>query len=1388
MAFHTPESFEFWKSHRFGYSADVDRLLDSLESSVHVTTFISNIPPPPAPSRTMSSKELIRFQVLQSLRMQSEGVIRAEDFGAWYSQEMMESLVQKAVEKSELDFTTASSSPSSSSSSSSSTSSDKALSTFLDPTSFDAEIQSLLNDHISGSRDWIFEHIEEKINSNSHTSKPATYNVFVVEAGAGFGKSMVSAAGLNRWCRRQSEFSSCLHYFFKVDDIRRRTGENLVKTLVMQFVDHLSHCIQEEKGQLLNESRLDDMKAKVLGVAQDFKEVDGLIDILVDGLKACRNLASSGQTTSSIFPQWLIIDALDECPSRDISVVFKLVERISRIECGGLKVLVTTRPGAIPDGIRKHWHETQFNKTSSNKQLNAPPRVDDRTDSGFTDDPSQSSAPIWEVLTGLENSRFNEFDIQIYFESTLPDVSDRGVQVLLSKAQGCFLWAKLAVSIIRDLNQEKHVTYIAHTVLNKDLGQLYMTNFKNSLKMPSFYQEGIKELLSLVVVAATPLTFWELEYLWVSCWMRKQQEKRILPVMKGGGGGVDGAKWNDGIKLFSQCLLYAKSRLMVRTDSNGLVMAGHKSLRDLVGKNQLIRYIDCAAGHFQMVITSLELLDDLSRDLAGSLPLTFSTRPKSCNSLEISKQALTLYASRFWFLHAQAVYGQSRFSDQVSALEERIHSVFGSDKAIHWITILARQGRLDRARAGLSFLLSKSILPNICSGLEEVVDRFSDILLDYPMEIYTSVAVFCLNHYQQGLSHLFAGNRVLPTRYRPRILCGASSFWAAESESNAMTTKITKPTASFDVKTTQLVIVGNRSLEATSSAIHDTPPAAFEVWDVETDRLLNELVLPGPYQTRKFCSISYVVDSERFQVVAAIFEDDKSVLVWGAAAAGGGGGGVGGECMRIPLKSVPRDIQAVSSAKQKATFLVLLEDEIVWIRQDTNDPETRGTYHSVMASKVDMFQNLHNMAHVVIGNSIWVAVLAGQEGQLILLHGASGDSLRLMETKWDGVVDFSLGVRENHLQLGIITAGFFMSWTSTSNCVKVESSLAQKFASSSTMSLDSNRTIQVSEGIMVALCETDLVLVDFAKPATVHILASSVGQMTWYKKYLALFHYQDMNYILFATGIDEFTFDSVTLIDFQGTTITSLTNQSFSSLCVQDGRLVAVQSTKINSKQKVVLFSLEAWIFQYLAKQQNIESNILDDLEPANVCGMQFTKNGTLVLVYDGTTTVDAFQPETSSVKRILRRPDAAAIGNITDRCDLFVSNDGSRMVLSSSRCSQLAWWDITEPNSPRLICTVKEMISTGWQNCYPEPNLDHLVFQTAGNRGLPLRHIKFENLSSDQDDKDECPPSVVASVADNTGNDEDNDSDYYLPFEEEEVTIFFFFPSQSFPITRRFT
>ncbi|KAI8822740.1 hypothetical protein BJ741DRAFT_655142 [Chytriomyces cf. hyalinus JEL632] len=460
---------------------------------------------------------------------------------------------------------------------------------------------------------------------------------------------------------------------------------------------------------------------------------------------------------------WIVVEAFDECPHSDQRAVWALLEEIGRTDAS-LKILVTSRPNAVTQPAPKFPHPEQ------------------RIDSGISLDETVSE-PTIEVLSDLESRPENFEDIRVYFESTLRLATERGITILTAKSKGNnFLWARLAVSIIRGLNEEEHIPFVAHTALHSMLSQQYLTCFGQSIKMPSVYQEGLKSFMSLVLAFAEPVKVEVVQHFWISSWMDDKDKD------------TDNEEdFEKARALFLQYFTFASTTLLIRTNY----------------ESYLSTFVDVSAAHKVIANYCLEIVENFDCKVTKN-----DQRPTV---------AVKRYASKYWAIHVHARSGSS----ESSRLNIRVAAYLKSPVALHWITLMASMNQLPSVRSTLTAAIKRDI---DCVGLVSIIDRFSSVLLTEPEQMYKSVAVMCLQN--EAISHLFADTNTLSADFQPRVLLGGNRFWMI---SNAFLSSVGKRVLHSSSFSKNIILVYN------SHKVPLRDPVDCEVWDAERNACISKI-------------------------------------------------------------------------------------------------------------------------------------------------------------------------------------------------------------------------------------------------------------------------------------------------------------------------------------------------------------------------------------------------------------------------------------------------------------------------------------------------------------------------------------------------------------------
>ncbi|KAJ3141465.1 hypothetical protein HK100_006475 [Physocladia obscura] len=1214
--FHSAESLEFWKASRFRNAADAERLFVELCRSYHI-------------QEKEEQSELIRFGLLQKLGTTQDGFIRAEDFGRWFTTAELKTLVA-SIHDSFLP----------------NDNSINEVDLLLQPTSF-LEIQSLLNERVVGTREWLIDEISK-----------STSKTLILEAGPGFGKSVISAIATVEW--------TCLYYFFKVDDIYARTAERFIKTILFQFYNRLAK-LKPDIAQKLKKS--------ILEVDANSNQTENLSVLFTE---------FASQEICGF--EMLVIDAFDECPQNDQDLISRILLMFHESAGMNLKVLVTTRT------IPKRILEIQKNPENRREKEKKGP----------------------EFKSNLAKRQENEEDLRVYFESTLPDITDRGVTVLLSKAQGCFLWAKLAVSIIRDMREESHIIYVAHTVLQKDLSQQYLTNFSHSLTMPSQYQEGLKILLSLLLALKEPLSVHELEFFWIDVWIRDHHKKLV----KEANSAIDTDNlWKDGAKIFSRIFMYAISRLMLRQNCDGLVVAGHKSLRDIVAKKQLTQFVGLEEGHKNLALLSLELLESVSRNdlLHGKFGIPVNSKMRQKNNFEISKEYLVQYAARFWFEHAQE-------GGNNEVVLDKILTVFESPKAIHWLAILFRQRYINHAKTSLSYLsgLSSGKIFDICDGLCNIVDRFSDILLDFPTEIYTSVAIMCLNY--NFAAPLFRSIEILLPSYRPRILSGAMPFW--NSESMAFTTKIYQPLLKYFRKSAKVVVANGYGNIRNSSPL-------FEIWDTEYCSCLSFINnTADSYTLQGFEIVEIKLELETVHVILAIFEKSSNLHVW-----------INEQFKLIQLLEssvVPKSIQVIWQ-DTIPFYVIVCEKAVVFF-----DMEFRQCVESI--------KEHHEIIHVkseAFGNKIWlftlVRVRKGKNRCLEFrtwssenVNGRFKDFQKVESQYFADVEMFTVNPSGSQLLVAVICQSAVFLWNPiTGTYETVETGICQKMNFFSEVSNWRFSNAVQNHKHVAFVADGDLFLVNFNAQKQITTLHSSIFKSNLFN--LCFLSYQDRSFLLYTTGTDESVFSRFQIFDLNANlTADILQGWEFSDVDVKGSQIVLVINKNSSTQQNrhIAFYNIASLIHKLDSNEQGwrdikiIQNNAeIDNKEPSGVGQVSLSGNGYLSLIFHPYGDVEIWDLKNWSRPICSVLKAAGSKDDWRDHCDIALSRDGNTMLVSSNIRNSLAWWDLSDKSSPRLQRIDTASISDRWELAFMSPDLTCIAFDPMAQLTECLTYISYAEV-----------------------------------------------------------
>ncbi|KAJ3399697.1 hypothetical protein HDU80_007675 [Chytriomyces hyalinus] len=1120
--FKSQEALHFWKSHRFRYCAQGDRLCEAvIKKAIRVNVALEQ----------PGTAAILQVELFKRLNAESTGFINSIDFGEWYSEENLSALVTTVVRNSTATNVA-----------------DSNLAKTMDKIYFGAEIESQLNDRIPETREWLLDSI---IKSKA--------SIILLVAGPGFGKSIISAWAASNW--------KCIHYFFKVDDARMRTALNFVKNLLLQLHDKL------RKTRIQEAVALESTIHESLDV--DGGSFETLSPVLLDCLRS--NAHDLG---------WIVVDAFDECPHSDQRAVWALLEEIARTDAA-LKILVTSRPNAATQPAPKFPHPHQ------------------RIDSGLSLDETVFE-PTFEVLSDLESRPENFEDVRVYFESTLRLATERGITILTTKSNGNFLWARLAVSIIRSLNEEEHIPFVAHTALHSMLSQQYLICFGQSIKMPSVYQEGLKSVMSLVLAFAEPVKVEVVQHFWTSSWM---DDKKKDPHNE--------EDYEKARTLFLQYFTFASSRLLIRTNYESYVWPGHKSLRDLLQNNQLASFVDVSSAHKVIANYSLEILENFDSNV---------TKTDQQPSL-----AIKCYAAKYWATHVHEMSGCT----ESSRINTRVAAYLNSPVALHWITLMASMNQLPSVRSTLTEAMKNDV---DCARLIKIIDRFSNVLLTEPEQMYKSVAVMCLQN--ETTSDLFSDAKTLNANFQPRVLLGGNRFWL---ESNAFLSSVKKRVLHSSAFSKNIVLVYNSRKEA----LRD--PVDCEVWDAERNTCISKIFpVVSRYKWSQYVDFIVCDDGLCWPYLCAVFEGENTVFLWRDYRA---------TPNKISLES-PLRIQVIQQAGVNPTILIVCKKAIAKLEFKNGFMTLR-----ILAAKLREIKNSSDdlkVRSIVCDSTVWLAILDGKRLRVF--------SSEISESKCCEQIILNSDVR-CCLGFDMVAANntprllFHSKAAVTLLSLKDMKNLTHQFDSAeithASFNLDTSliSLVVASDFIQLATDSFDQVLrLDGLAPTDSQILHANCSGSEYILTVRptvisCIDPTSKKGVLLLEDDISSFTFTGETIL--------------FS-----------------NVHGRVSTYQLDMLIQTALCRDSCSVNNLM---EPFYESDMAISENGmlyTIQMASSGTVNIWNLYEGGQHVQTIEK---AAKIEDSIDNSELWASKDGSKFVALSSNTQSLAWWTVSDPELPEL-------------------------------------------------------------------------------------------------------
>ncbi|KAI8843785.1 WD40-repeat-containing domain protein [Chytriomyces cf. hyalinus JEL632] len=564
--FQSADAKRFWKKARFRDNVTVLQFMSRLQLYC-----------------SLDLSEPHRMAIIQAVDVNMDGYVDVKEFGRLFNANSVRDTVELLL-KSETAFEFGD------------------LKSLCNPTDYAADAVDLLRDYVPDTRDSLLNDLAQMIQNFTKNNA-----VFVLHATAGFGKSVIAAklASLSKHSQSMPDVAATeksswspvvdrkaiklkyLLFFFRHDDRETRTFDQFLTTLAYQICCHLKskHFKDRIEAALRQENNETSLKS-----GSETEKQETLLNAVVEILPSMNNVV-------------ILVDACDECSADTLQSLLdfvRLASKEKRNSRNTIRFVLTVRNDQNSGTSKYEDFISMVRDSAENYITKLKPyfniKVQDLED-----------------IADFPNEKRNKMAVQIYFESSIPHLSQRGCEILVEKSNGNMLWARIALNVIRDACMDADVTYIAHNFLKPDMGSLYLEFFKSGLKLRSRDPADLKRLLSIVACAVKPLLRSDVQGAWGFAYKEASEKSN---------------------EEFAQVLVYPLCRLMIRTNAKGFLFLGHKSLRDMVDSSFLSQFVDTNAGHENLALYCLEAIIQ---------------RPES----EVSDSFQT-YALEHWFTHVVA--------------------------------------------------------------------------------------------------------------------------------------------------------------------------------------------------------------------------------------------------------------------------------------------------------------------------------------------------------------------------------------------------------------------------------------------------------------------------------------------------------------------------------------------------------------------------------------------------------------------------------------------------------------------------------------------------------------------------------------------------------------
>ncbi|KAI8807134.1 hypothetical protein BJ742DRAFT_854525 [Cladochytrium replicatum] len=642
------------------------------------------------------------------------------------------------------------------------------LKNWLKPVAFGSELKAILDSRLADGSGWLLDIVDEWVKPENTTIEPETSksNLLILLAGAGFGKSTVSAAAI----KHVGSFTDImpLHFIFRCDEEQTRMTQHFICTIAFQLAR-------------ANAFIRDYLVVHLENVLERKKILFGSTMLLVDML-VLRPIRLAYSTTA---PFILFIDGFDECP--DYWQLLFVMQQL--VETKLIRIFVTGRPMRELENLIVSQHAEHicipangniysgFRSTGTRSELDVSPsllswmRLEDKED-----------------LINIIIEEIREY-AKLVLSSHGIGYTTSGVDALVKKSKGNFLWATMALEHIRQQKQRVVVNPLIARAsegnldllvsrMPSDLRGLYSIKLRELDSVPNSHKRVLQMALAIIGAAREPLAetslikFMEseaveirdIEYkssqlsLRASSSRRRRVNGKYIVSSSSGLTSTPPSqmgKLEAGVVKESLCL--AMSRSILRMDSQKRIYLGHKSIRDVLDdsagapNNSIFsEFFKISYGHRVLARVNLDILLNQLQPNPLQLDVSKSVSLSSISHIDeaiADKVGLELtYSTKHCIYHVKesfssdVLHREGSGAGELHILANLVEEVFGSERILYWIESLAILRALELAKPSLLWIqgLESKRLKDAAMDVDRLLESYMGLISELPNELYRS--------------------------------------------------------------------------------------------------------------------------------------------------------------------------------------------------------------------------------------------------------------------------------------------------------------------------------------------------------------------------------------------------------------------------------------------------------------------------------------------------------------------------------------------------------------------------------------------------------------------------------------------------------------------------